>query len=187
MDIDDDAVIINRQEIIDEVKWCLHQTSPELALRIIRDINLPPNCNVIEPFAGSGSFYNQFPINVNKFKTEIREGTDFRDFDYVGNNIEYIVTNPPYAIKNDNNIEKNAYHDILMFFAVIPTVKKIVFLSSATCYNSLTRKRTKELNDAGMYLEKVTMTEVKKWRNRYYVLHFGRQPVANLTYFPENY
>jgi len=185
--MDDDIVIVNRQEIIDEVKWCLHQTPRPLALRIINDIDFSINARVMDPFSGSGSFYDQFPEYVNKFKTEIRDGTCYSQFDYVGNNIQYIVTNPPYALKNDDNTEKNAYHKLLMFFAVIRTIKKVVFLSSATCYNSLTRKRTKELNDAGMYLEKVTMCECSKWRNRYYVLHFGRQPVENLGYYPEGY
>ena len=188
--MDDDIVIVNRQEIIDEVKWCLHQTSRPLAKRIIDDITFPANANVIEPFSGSGSFYDQFPEHVNRFKTENREGTDFRDFDYDGNNIEYVVTNPPFKLLNPDGItERNAFFEILLFFTTKPTIKQIIFLCSATCRDSITPRRMKQVEDNGFYLTKITMCCVSRWRGRYAILYFSRQSAPNpsLTYYPESY
>ena len=52
---------------------------------------------------------------------------DFRDIDY--DNIDTILTNPPFRLQEG----KNAFFDILMFFAKTP-VKRVIFLGSSCIY-----------------------------------------------------
>ena len=60
---------------------------------IIDKFNL--NGKVLDPFKGDGSFYNQFPINIEKDWCEIDEGRDF--FNYT-EKVDWIISNPPYSI-----------------------------------------------------------------------------------------
>ena len=50
---------------------------------------------VLDPFKGTGSFYDQFPDTVEKDWCEIDEGRDF--FDYQ-EHVDWIISNPPYSI-----------------------------------------------------------------------------------------
>lgn len=53
---------------------------------------------VLDPFKGEGSFYNQFPDNIEKDWCEIKEGRDF--FKY-NNKVNWIISNPPYSILDE--------------------------------------------------------------------------------------
>jgi hypothetical protein len=188
--MEEEPVIINRQNVIDEIKHELHQTPRPLALRIINDIDFPINARVMDPFAGTGSFYDQFPEHVNRFKTEIRDGTCYSQFDYDGYCIDMVLTNPPFKLKNDDGItERNAFFEILLFFTTKPTIKQIIFLCSATCRDSITPLRMKKIEDNGFYLTKITMCCVSRWRGRYAVMYFMRQSAPNpsIGYYQEGY
>ncbi len=53
---------------------------------------------VLDPFLGTGSFYNQYPEGVDKDWCEIDEGKDF--FTYT-DKVDWIVSNPPYSILDE--------------------------------------------------------------------------------------
>jgi hypothetical protein len=161
-------------------KYYLHQTPFLLAEKIIDNIEWEEGENVLEPFKGEGAFYNQLPEYVNKSYAEIEEGIDFRDIDY--DNIDTILTNPPFRLDDG----KNAFFDILMFFAKTP-VKRVIFLCSDYCFGSLTPSRLIKLNNEGLYIHSLTTCGVKKWRGRYYVITFKRQPNIFFNYFLENF
>jgi hypothetical protein len=173
--------------IIDQIKWCLHQTPPELAKRIIDDIQWETGEKVMEPFAGLGAFYDNLPENVTKYKTEIREGTDFRDFNYHDNPIDTIITNPPFRLTSPDGVEKNAFFKILEYYTNTPHIKRIIFLCSSVCYNSLTPARMFVINNNGFYLNKVTSCTIKKWYGRYYILVFTKNKNDNFNYYLEMY
>lgn len=163
--------------------YYLHQTPKSLAKKIIDNIEWKDGENVCEPFKGEGAFYNQLPEHVNKSYGEIEDGVDFKNINY--DNIDTIITNPPFRLETDNG-RKNAFFDILMFFAKTK-VKRIVFLCNDYCFGSLTPKRLLKLNNEGLYINSLTTCSVKKWRGRYYVVTFKKEPNIFFNYFLENF
>ena len=150
-------------------EYYFHQSPPLLCKDIISNIPFNQDDVLLEPFAGENGFYDNFPGDIQRHRCEIEDGLDFRDFDYEGTNVNTIITNPPFRIDN-----KNAFFDILLFFAKIRHIKKMYILCSAICFESLTPIRMFKLNEAGIYLNKITCVNVKKWRGRYYICYFSR-------------
>ena len=68
-------------------------TPVEISKEIINKFNLYGI--VLDPFKGKGSFYNQFPDNIEKDWCEIKENKDF--FKY-NKKVDWIISNPPYSI-----------------------------------------------------------------------------------------
>lgn len=165
----------------DDLYW-LHQTPPELCKDIISNIPFESTDILLEPFAGEGGFYDNFPEELVKHKCEIEDGLDFRDFDYEGTNVNTIITNPPFKLDG-----KNAFFDILMFFAKKRSIKKMYILGSSYCFNSLTPPRMYKLNQEGMFLNKITCVNVKKWHGRYWILNFSRVYNECFDYYPNIY
>lgn len=158
--------------------YYFHQT-PELLCRdIISNISFEPDDIVLEPFAGENHFFKNFPEDITKYRCEIEEGLDFKDFDYEGIRPTTIITNPPFRIDN-----KNAFFDILLFFAKIGHIKKMYILCSSICFESLTPIRMFKLNEANMYLNKITCVNVKKWRGRYWNCCFSRVYNDSFDYY----
>lgn len=164
-----------------------HQTPPLLAKDLIKFINFEDDDAVLEPFAGENAFYDNFPDNVVKYRTEITDNLDYKDFDYENISIDWIITNPPFRIENDDGKRENAFYKILKFYST--KVKKgIVLLGNDKCISSLTPKRMKELNDDGIFLNKIVTCNVKAWRGRYYALYFYKnKPNDNFSYLMNSY
>jgi hypothetical protein len=167
-----------------KIIYDLHQTPVSLAKEIINSINWNDNENVCDPFAGEMSFYENLPTNINKTYAEITKGIDFRDIDYT--NIETIISNPPYDLGEDNRVRKNSFYKILEYFSLTP-VKRIIFLCSQSCFNSITPKRLKQLHQNGLYIQKITICNCKKWYGRYYVLYMTRDVNMMVDYFINNF
>ena len=163
--------------------YYLHQTPKSLAKKIIENIDWKDGENVVEPFKGEGSFYDQLPDYVNKSYAEIEEGLDFRSLDY--SDVDTIITNPPFRLESDNG-RKNAFFDILLYFAKTK-VKRVIFLCNDYCFGSLTPNRLLKLNNEGLYIHSLTTCSIKKWRGRYYILTFTREPNIFFNYFLENF
>ena len=163
--------------------YYLHQTPKSLAKKIIDSIEWQEGERVCEPFKGEGSFYDQLPLYVNKTYGEIEEDKDFKDIDY--NEIDTIITNPPFRLDTDSG-RKNAFFEILLYFAKTK-VKRVIFLCNDYCFGSLTPNRLLKLNNEGLFLTKLITCAVKKWRGRYYTLTFTREPNMLFNYFLENF
>ena len=159
-----------------------HQSPPELCKDIISNIDIKPYDVLLEPFAGLNGFYNAFPEEVKKYRCEIEDGLDFRDFHYDQIKPSVIISNPPFDLGENFRIRKNDYFNILMFFAEKQYIRKIVFLCSSVCYNSITPKRMMKLNENNLFLNKVTSCFIKKWRGVYYVMEFTRQHNSSFDY-----
>lgn len=55
----------------------------------------PLSGKVLDPFKGTGAFYDNLPETVSKDWCEIDDGRDF--FDYT-DSVDWIISNPPYSI-----------------------------------------------------------------------------------------
>lgn len=159
-------------------QYYFHQTPDELAKKLIEKVNILENDSILEPFKGEGAFYNNFPINSKKFYCEIEENIDYKNWNTI---VDWIITNPPFKIDN-----KNVFYDLIIHF--LPYFRKgLCFLGSDICFQSLTPKRIKNLNDLGYYINKIYVSSVKKWRGRYYFIIITRNNNNVLESIDGNY
>jgi hypothetical protein len=158
-------------------KYYFHQSPMQLCKDIIDNIRFKPDDILFEPFAGENNFYDNFPEEITKHRCEIEDGFDFKNFDYEGIKPTIIITNPPFRLEN-----KNAFNYILNYFAKIKSIKEMHILCNLSCWNSLTPKRMMELNENGLFINKVTTVNVKKWFGRYYIIHFSRTHNPSFDY-----
>jgi len=171
----------------DDTLFHFHQSPVSLCKDIISNISWEEGEIVLEPFSGTDGFYNNLPEKVIKYRCEIRDGLDYRDFDYEGIKPHTILSNPTYDLGENDRKRKNDFFNILMFFAEKHYIKRIIFLCSAACYNSLTSKRMMLLNQSNAYITKVSCCRIRKWHGAYYVLEIGRQYNPCFDYYLGNY
>lgn len=74
----------------------------------------------LEPCYGDKSFLNNFPSDF-VFGCEIREGTDFFDFN---KQVDWIITNPPFSIFDDFLLKSFSVADNVVFFCPLNKVFK---------------------------------------------------------------
>ena len=141
-----------------------HHTPEDIATKIIDSINIEPNSTILDPCAGSNKvFYNNFPINTDKKYCEITEGIDFLNYN---ENVDYIISNPPFE-------RKILWQFILKSIDIVN--KEIYFLLNIDCLNVFTIKRMKIMNDKGFYLNQIKFLEIKKWYGRYIVIRISKE------------
>jgi hypothetical protein len=162
--------------------YFFHQTPCKLAKDLISQIDFTNIKNVYEPFAGEGAFYKNFPEGIPKFKSEIEDGEDFKDFEIEANEIHTIITNPPFQLNG-----KNAFFQLIMYFFNYKCVENVYFLCNDVCFGSLTPSRRKLMEDEGIFINEITTCAVKRWRGRYYFVLFSRKHNDNFRYLLQNY
>ncbi len=162
--------------------YYFHQTPQKLAKDLIDQINFSDVKVLYEPFAGENNFYNQLPEGITKHRTEIEDNLCFKDFDIEANNVDTIVSNPPFKLDN-----KNCFFQLIMYFFNYPCVKNVYFLCNDYCFNSLTPSRRKVMEEEGIFINEITTCAVKRWRGRYYFVLFSRKKNDNFKYLLENY
>jgi len=67
-------------------------TPEDVAQKIVDHFS--PTGTILEPCRGQGAFYNAFPKECTKLWCEIDDGVDFFEFN---ENVDWIITNPPYS------------------------------------------------------------------------------------------
>jgi hypothetical protein len=162
--------------------YYFHQTPQKLCKDLINMIDFTDVKNLYEPFAGEGNFYRAFPEGIPKFKSEIEDGEPFENFDIEANQIDTIITNPPFKLEG-----KNAFFNLIMYFFNYKCVQNVYFLGNDDCFGSLTPSRRKVMEEDGIYIAEITTVAVKRWRGRYYFLHFSRKKNDSFKYLLENY
>ena len=65
--------------------------------------------------------------------------------------------------------------------------KGMALLGNDYCLSTFTPKRLKEINEKGIYIQKIIVCSVKKWRGRYFFILFSRNPNENFKYIEGNY
>jgi hypothetical protein len=99
----------------------------------------------LDPFYGSGLYYNHYP-HSNKDYTEIEIEKDF--FDYK-ERVDVICSNPPFSLMN-----RVLEHSISLEPRVISYIMEII---------NLEPKRIKQMNDAGYGLTYIKVFRVRNW------------------------
>lgn len=158
--------------------YYFHQTPEPLCKELVKHIpNLTTEDVVFEAFAGEGNFVRAFPDNQNLITTEIRDGTDYRSVDLSSTSVDWVITNPPFQIEEtdekDGSTKKvNTFYKLTDYFAG-KTNKGFAFLGNANCLSALTPPRLKKLyEEKNVYIYKIVVCSVKKWRGRYYFIIF---------------
>jgi len=92
----------------------VHYTKPEIAQAIVK--HFQPRGKILEPFRGSGVFYNELPKGT--LWCEIDEGRNFYDFH---EQVDWIVTNPTWSDLTD--VMKHAFSIAQNTVLLIPLSK----------------------------------------------------------------
>tara|TARA_R110000868_G_scaffold317828_2_gene578642 strand:- start:688 stop:1194 length:507 start_codon:yes stop_codon:yes gene_type:complete len=163
--------------------YFFHQTPFDLCKELINKVPLQINDKVLEPFRGEGAFYNNLPDFIIKDWCEIEEGRDYKNYN---DTIDWVISNPPFKLENDNGRRENAFYQLLEYYS--SRVRKgVAFLANDYCFSTLTPARMKKLSDAGLYLQGYTVCNIKKWRGRYFFMIFTKQQNNNINYILGSY
>ena len=152
-----------------DMMYNFHQTPKELGKDLIAHVPLTLGDIVLEPFKGEGAFYDSFPSTVQKEWCEIEEGKDWKSYE---GDIDWVISNPPFRLDTDGK-HKNAFFSILNYYST-RVRKGVAFLGNDYCLSTLTPNRMKELNENGLFLNKVVVCSVKQWRGRYFFMVFEK-------------
>ena len=128
-----------------------------------------PKDKILDPFYGSGRYYNLFEeyFKDNTFDyTEIELKKDF--FEYK-KDVDIIVSNPPYSC-----IDKVLEHSVKLNPKVISYLIGI---------NNLTPKRIQYMNDKGYILKNLYLTKVYKWFGMTSIVTFVKEKGENCITF----
>jgi hypothetical protein len=156
---------------MDRETYLFHQTPETLCIELLKYIPIEPNDILFEPFKGEGNFYRNFPKDTITVWCELEEGKCYTSHT---EKVDWVITNPPFRLE-ENGKRVNSFIKLLNYF-MDKTNKGICFLANYNCWNSMTPKRMKEIQDKGWYLEKVIVSNVKKWSGRYYFMIFTKKP-----------
>jgi hypothetical protein len=163
-------------------EYYFHQTPEQLAIKLIDEIDLIEGDTVLEPFKGEGSFYNNLPNYVIKHYTEIEEGLDYKDFNI---DVDWVISNPPFKLDNNESKKRvNAFYYIIEYYS-LRVNKGIAFLANDYCLSSLTPIRLKKLKENNLYLHKIVVCNIKKWRSRYFFIIFKKNEPSSLFNYIE--
>ena len=168
---------MNQQEV-----YLFHQTPRKLANDLISHVPLEDGDIVLEPFKGEGAFYDSFPNNVTKEWCEIEQGRDWLSHT---DPVDWVVSNPPFRLDNGDKRE-NAFFKILSHYSK-KVRKGIAFLGNDYCLSTLTPRRLDQLKADGLYIHKIVVCGVKKWRGRYFFIVFRKEPSTFYQCLTENY
>lgn len=132
----------------------------------------------LEPFAGCNSLYDLVDT-YKKDWCEITKDRDIFDYNFENSDVTCLYTNPPYVCnipdKKGNFKSRNAIYFFLEFFMKKLThLKRIGFIMNMKCFNSITPKRLKKLNDLGFTISSITMFNCNYWFGLHLFVVFDR-------------
>ena len=119
----------------------------------------------LDPFKGTGNYFNQFPTE-NKDWCEITDGKDF--FDY-NENVDVICSNPPFS-----KFKLVLEHCVKLNPKVINLIFGII---------NLTTSRVKFMIDNGYFIKKIHLCNVKGWFLRTLIIQFEKCNVNENFFF----
>jgi hypothetical protein len=157
--------------------YFFHQTPEKLAKVLIQEVGIGYDESVLEPFKGEGAFYNHLPEDCQKDWCEIEEGRDYRDHQTP---VDWVISNPPFRLETGTK-RVNSFYFLLEHFSE-KVNKGLAFLGNDSCFSTLTPKRIKGLESKGLYLHKIVVCSIKKWRGRYFFIIFKKQPANVFKY-----
>jgi hypothetical protein len=123
-----------------------------------------PGDTWLDPFKGKGAYFDKYPSDLKNW-CEISEGRDF--FAY-NEQIDVIVSNPPYSL-----IDDVLEHSVELGARVI---------SYLIGQNNLTARRIEYMNKKGYGLAKLHMTKIYKWYGLSYIVVFEKGASNCISY-----
>lgn len=121
-------------------------TPDELSKDCISIIDIKESDFLLDPFLGKGSFYNNYPEVNKKDWCEIEKNKDF--FKYQ-NNVDWIISNPPFSKLNDI---------LIKCCSICNKGFGLIVLCTA-----LTIKRINFCKSKGFIITKIMWFNVKSW------------------------
>jgi hypothetical protein len=147
-------------------------TNKEMAKYLINECtHLTHGDIVIEPCKGSGSFYENLPIYVNKLYCEINEGIDYLDF---SGKVDITLSNPPF-------VPRRLFWSF-MEKAMETTKKNIYWLLNMSSLNVFTPKRLDEMKDKRWFIQQFHIVADKRWFGRYVWVKIGREDTGFISW-----
>jgi hypothetical protein len=163
--------------------YYFHQTPPECAKECIARVPLVAGDRVLEPFRGEGAFYDNLPDFVKKNWCEITRGRDFKDHD---EDYDWVITNPPFRLKDHNDKMVNAFWFLLDYYTQ-RAKKGVAFLCNKDCIGALTPLRLQVLKARNWGITGLTAFNIKKWRGRYYLIVFEPDKPSVMDFVVKNF
>ena len=153
--------------------YYFHQTPEALCKELIKHIpDFQRTDTYFEPFSGEGNWIRALPEESNIIQTEIEHGTDYRSIDLENVLVDWVITNPPFRLDSEGGKRINAFYKLADYFAG-KTNKGFAFLANDYCLSTLTPPRLKKLyQEKGVYIHKIVVCSIKKWRGRYFFIIF---------------
>jgi len=99
--------------------------------------------------------------------------------------VDWVVSNPPFRLETGKK-RVNSFYLLIDYYSTRVN-KGICFLANDSCFSTLTPKRLKDLNSKGLYLSKIVVSNIKKWRGRYFFLIFTKIPNNYYKFIEGNY
>jgi hypothetical protein len=164
-------------------EYLFHQTPRELAKDLINNVPLVEGDRVLEPFKGEGAFYDSLPDWVSKDWAEIQQGRDYKSIE---GTFDWVITNPPFKLENEDKSRENAFWKILKFY-LDKVNKGIALLGNDYCLCTLTPKRLAEMEALGFSIQKIVCCNVKKWRGRYFFIIIEKKPINLYRHLLKSY
>ena len=164
--------------------YYFHQTPESITAKLIAEVPLEAGDMVLEPFRGEGSIFNHLPTNTINDWCEIQDGRDYKDYTEP---IDWVVSNPPFRLEFKAGRRVNSFYYLVEYYASRVN-KGIAFLGNDTCLSTMTPKRLQELQEKhGMYIDKIVVCNIKKWRGRYFWIIFKKGHATFYKYILGSY
>lgn len=122
-------------------------TPRPLALQCIALMEMDTTKKVLDPFRGTGNFFDQFPEGQPRAWCEISKGRDFFQWE---EECTYICSNPPYSMMDA----------VLRHSSSLQGVEKIGYLVGM---HSVTPRRLEMMTRQGFALVKMHLCKVNEW------------------------
>lgn len=123
-------------------------TPPSLSKKFIQLMEIPEEDNLLDPFYGTGSFFNNFNHNEKNAFCELNLGKDFFKYNIKH---DWIISNPPFS-QLTKILEHTCKLSIKGFGYVMPAY-------------ALSLSRIKKINLHGFYINKIIyFSNPKEWR-----------------------
>ena len=166
---------------MDHLSVQFHYTPVELCKALISTVKIEPGDRLLEPFAGAGAFYDNFPAENPKDWCEIDRERDFFTYD---KKCDIIITNPPFFTMDGKRTP-------MVFKCLNKCIeiaeKKVCFLISTRCLNAFTPLRLAKFSETGWGITSLVICNVKEWFGRYYFVTFEKTDAPCITFITKSY
>jgi len=124
---------------------------------------------LLDPFFGTGNYYNTFSLKFPNNKREFLEIEMGKDFFEYNDKVDVIISNPPYSILDkvlEKSVKLNPH-----------TISYLIGINNLTC------KRIEYMNKNGYVVSKMHLTKVYKWFGMSCIVVFTKKETKNCILF----